>query len=67
MAKGKGKKKVGGKKKKKGNEYLPLQYDIPSFEDPNFSNPVKLHIQIANPNFSCMAFPVEIPSNSKIE
>jgi hypothetical protein len=44
MAKGKGKKKVGGKKKKKGNEYLPLQYDIPSFEDPNFSNPVKLHI-----------------------
>jgi len=41
MAK-KGKGKKGGKKKKKGNEYLPLQYDIPAYEDPNFSNPVKL-------------------------
>ena len=27
----------------------------------------KLIIQILNPSFSCMSFPLEIPSNTKIE
>lgn len=41
MAK-KGKSKKSKKGKRKSQEYLPLQYDIPAYEDPNYSAPVKL-------------------------
>ena len=50
------KKKSKKGKKKKGDEYLPLVYNIPDYEDPSDSfSEVKIKLMLANPETSLLS------------